>query len=343
MDKVNKIIRPWSLFLLSFLIISSVLGIYLTYQSAQALSIVDKPPPAEETLAPVNKPVEPVIEPLVEPDPLENTVGSTTNTNAANNEPMDKAVPEKTADKKISAVVPELSARQKPITKVESNPAPVNYDTTLNSYVLDVIKTYPLGRYPYLLNTDYANYNGVSVNLFFQNRLFLKAHPSGNRATHCTGITFEVFFKAMQNRNKKLGLNLDSFNGMSYDQLYDFMLTWYVADGDKRVSNVAAAVEKYGIGKRITRFEDAKAGDFMDISRENNTGHTVVFMNWLRDKSGRIIGFKYWSSQQSTNGINYKEEYFNLFDSKGQKYGNVMINQVYIARISPVAEFKKFQ
>jgi hypothetical protein len=214
------------------------------------------------------------------------------------------------------------------------------YDTTLNSYVLDVIKTYTPGQYPYLMNRDYANYNGVTFDLYYRDKLLLKAHPSGKKYSHCSGITFEVFFRAMQERNKKLGLSPNDFKGMSYDQLYDFVMNWYVADGNKQVQNVARAVEKYGIGKKITSWEAAKAGDFIDISRENNTGHTVVFINWLRDKQGRIIGFKYWSSQESTKGISYKEEYFNLRNASGVKYGNVMTSHVYIARVSAVRDYR---
>lgn len=217
-----------------------------------------------------------------------------------------------------------------------------NYDTSLNSYVLDVIKTYKLAsnNYPYLLNTDYANYNGVTENLVYQGKVLLKAHPSGKRYSHCTGITFEVFFKAMQERNKKLGLSPDDFNGMTFDELFDFVMSWYVADGNKAVQNVAKAVEKYGIGRRITNWEEARAGDFIDLSRENNTGHTVVFINWLRDKNGKIIGLNYWSSQESTGGISYKEEYFNIPNAKGQKYGNVMSDYLFIARILPVRDYR---
>ncbi|WP_214658881.1 hypothetical protein [Candidatus Formimonas warabiya] len=221
-------------------------------------------------------------------------------------------------------------------------PAPQtsNDDTTLNSYVLDVIDTYAGGYYPYLLNDDYANYNGVTENLYYQGKVLLKADPGGSKASFCSGITFEVFFKAMQNRNIELGLSPDDFNGMSFDQLFDFALTWYAATGNKETSNVSIAVEKYGIGKRITDLEDARAGDFIDVSRENYTGHTAVFLNWLRDQNGRIIGFKYWSSQESTKGISYKEEYFNVTDSNGRKYGTVMRDTVNIARVSAVGDYQ---
>ncbi len=102
---------------------------------------------------------------------------------------------------------------------MQPTPPPVSsYDTDLNDYVLQIISTYK-GSYPYLLNNDYANYNGVTETLQFKNRVLARAHPSGNRASHCVGITFEVFFKAMQERNRKLGLPIDDFNGMTFDEL----------------------------------------------------------------------------------------------------------------------------
>lgn len=224
----------------------------------------------------------------------------------------------------------EGKPEQPPATRSASG-----HDTALNDYVQQIIATYN-GYYPYLLNTDYANYNGVSENLYFANRILARAHPSGSRATHCVGITFEVFFKAMQARNRRLGLDADDFNKMTFEDLHDFMLIWYVASGNKQVNNIEIAVEKYGLGKRIDRFEDARAGDFMDISRTNGTGHTVVFQNWLRSDSGQITGIRYWSSQES--GVGFNSEYF---DTSGQ--GNVRSNLVYIARVLPVHQFKGFR
>ncbi|MBS4032251.1 MAG: hypothetical protein KGZ63_12650 [Clostridiales bacterium] len=213
------------------------------------------------------------------------------------------------------------------------------YSPDLNSFVLDVISTYEIGKYPYLLNNDYANYNGVTTNIVYQGTLLAKAHPSGNRASHCVGITFEVFVRAMRERNKTLGISQDDFNGMSADDLREFMLTWYVANGSKNISNIVVAAEKYGVGTGITRLEDAKPGDFVDISRENGTGHTTVFINWVKENN-KIIGIKYWSSQGA--GINYKTEYFNVADSNGRKYGNVRIDLVYIARVLSVQDYKRF-
>ncbi len=201
----------------------------------------------------------------------------------------------------------------------------------LNAWVLDALDDYQDGSYPYLLNTDYANYNGVTRNISYKNALIAKAHPSGNRASHCTGITFEVFFKAMQSRNRDLSVAIDDFNGMSVSDLRSFMQLWYVA-GPKSSNNLAIAVERYGVGQRIHDLADAKAGDFIDFSRTNGTGHTAVLINWIQ-QNGEIIGFKYWSSQGSTGGISYNTEYFT-------PKGSVMKSPVYIARVGSISDYR---
>lgn len=213
-----------------------------------------------------------------------------------------------------------------------------NLNTSLNNYVLSIIKTYEIGKHPYILNDDYQNYNGVTTNLYFKDKLLLKAHPSGNGASHCTGITFEVLLRAIQERNKKLGIDPNDFNGMSYDQLFDFVMHWYSASGSQK-NNIATAVEKYGVGKRVTNLEELRSGDFMQFFRENNTGHVVVFLEWVREEN-RIVGFKYWSSQESTRGINYKTEYFNITNKSGEKYGGVIHNNIFLATIFPVSQYK---
>jgi len=341
-------------FFSSLILCMVVFGMYITYQAQVDKKVEDKPTEAAQSEAKDNTLIE---EDLNEDNTIENTnienikkEDNEDNIEDSNDNEKEEVITEKSTvreSKDLASRGTDITAKQEQIPVMEKaektssseektdtlkSQASEN-DTALNSYVLNVIKTYNGGNYPYLLNNDYANYNGVTENLYYMDKVLLKANPSGDKASFCSGITFEVFFKAMQNRNKDLNLSSDAFNGMSYDQLYDFILTWYVANGDKKTNNVSIAVEKYGIGKSVTNLENAKAGDFMDISREDNTGHTVVFLNWLRDNNGRIIGVRYWSSQESTNGISEKEEYFNVRDSNGKKYGNVMINMVYIARV----------
>lgn len=76
------------------------------------------------------------------------------------------------------------------------------------------------------------------------------------------------------------GISNDNFNDMSFKNITDFMLTWYTAQGTQKLQGdqLAWAIKKYGLGTRTTNFEEAKTGDFVDLSR-TRSGHTVVFIN----------------------------------------------------------------
>ncbi|MFL0245635.1 hypothetical protein [Candidatus Clostridium stratigraminis] len=212
----------------------------------------------------------------------------------------------------------------------------------LNNYVLKVIPSYEGGKYPYLLNTDYDHYNGVTQNIIYKGSIMAKADPDGSRSSHCVGLTYEVFFKAMQERNKEAGISTDNFNNMTINNMKDFMLTWYNAEGTPKSDGdqLAGAIVKYGLGTQIKRLEDAKAGDFIDFSR-TMSGHSAVFINWVRDDKGNIVGFKYWSTQESTNGIAYKVEYFSDNTESAFK-GTVNRNELFIGRIGPISNYKSF-
>lgn len=212
----------------------------------------------------------------------------------------------------------------------------------LNNYVLNTLSSYEGYTYPYLLNNDYANYNGVTDNIIYQGFLVAKANPDGSKSSHCVGLTYEVFFRAMQARNKDTGTSPDNFNNMNIDNMKDFLLTWYAAKGYSKSqgNQLAGAIVKYGLGAQIINLEDAKAGDFIDFSR-TKSGHTAVFINWLRDGKGNIVGLKYWSTQESTNGIGYKEEYFSDNPKEGFR-GAVERNQLYIGRVGSIEDYRPF-
>ncbi|MGI6344761.1 MAG: hypothetical protein ACOX18_06860 [Bacillota bacterium] len=232
----------------------------------------------------------------------------------------------------VAAVGPAPQGKQPTSCQTEQRRSALHIE--LNDYVMDAISKYQGRSYPYLLNTDYANYNGVTADIRYQDRLLLKAHPSGNRSSHCVGITFEVFFHAMQARNSEVGLSKDDFNQITFNELQDFMLLWYTAQGSKEVSNPAFAIVKYGLGQQIGDWEFAKAGDFIDFSRTNGTGHSVIFMNWLR-QDGVIVGLRYWSSQASTGGIAYKEEHFSTKND-----GGILSDGFYIGRVGAITDYK---
>lgn len=210
----------------------------------------------------------------------------------------------------------------------------------LNEYVLDVIDDYN-GELPYLLNTDYINYNGVTADIVYREKTLLKAHPSGNRASHCVGITFEVFFRAMQLRNQDLAITDDGLNGMTAEELFDFILSWYAAKNNKARYNLASAIEDYGLGKRIEAWE-AEPGDFIDFSRANGTAHAVIFLEWLRSE-GEIIGLRYWSSQAASEGIAIRDEYFQPVLAWAQAQSPVLPQTMYVARVVGVSDYRAFR
>lgn len=260
-------------------------------------------------------------------------VNSTDNSAKVNN-----SVPEtlKTDDSKNTPSVKANAAA------TEVNVQAMALKSDLNNYVLKVMPSYEGGKFPYLLNTDYDHYNGVTQNIIYKGSIIAKADPDGSRSSHCVGLTYEVFFKAMQERNKEAGISADNFNNMTINNMKDFMLTWYNAEGTPKSEDdqLAGAMVKYGLGTQIKRLEDAKAGDFIDFSR-TKSGHAAVFINWIRNNKGNIVGFKYWSTQESTKGIAYKVEYFSDNTESAFK-GTVNRNELFIGRVGPISNYKSY-
>jgi hypothetical protein len=77
----------------------------------------------------------------------------------------------------------------------------------------------------------------------------------------------------------------------------------------------SAALEEFGLGRTIEA-DEALPGDFIQIWRtikkgkKSPTGHSVIFLDWVKNEAGKISGIKYWSSQPGTKGIGNRVEYF---------------------------------
>jgi hypothetical protein len=116
--------------------------------------------------------------------------------------------------------------------------------------------------------------------------------------TYCSGFTFAVVMKAAAER----GL----LRGKSVAQIRAFQKDWYGATKESAETQCAFAVEKLGIGRSV-KPEKALAGDFLQLWRTNKSGHSVVFLEWIRD-GRRPIGVKYRSTQKLTDGIGDRVE-----------------------------------
>jgi hypothetical protein len=89
----------------------------------------------------------------------------------------------------------------------------------------------------------------------------------------------------------------------------------------------ADALAKFGVGVRQP-FADLQPGSFINLNRDNKTGHAVVFLGFI-DRAGDIVssydaakvaGFKYFSSQGKTgapgSGFGYKYAFFRTKDER---------------------------
>jgi len=143
--------------------------------------------------------------------------------------------------------------------------------------------------------------------------------PAGTNGTYCSGFTFSVVMRAAEQR----GLLKDK----SVDEIRKFQKEWYGVTGDTN-KQAGPAMQNLGIGKSISA-EEAKPGDFVQLWR-SKSGHSAVFLGWV-EEGGKRIGFRYRSSQKSTDGISDNVEYFS--DVPGKK-GGVIRERTYFARLN---------
>jgi hypothetical protein len=143
--------------------------------------------------------------------------------------------------------------------------------------------------------------------------------PAGTGGTYCSGFTFAVVMRAAEER----GL----LKNKTPAQIRVFQKEWYGVTGDTN-KQAGPAMQNLGIGKLIPANE-ARPGDFVQLWRRKS-GHSAIFLGWI-EEGGKKIGFKYRSSQKSTDGISDYVEYFS--DVSGKK-GGVVRERTYFSRLN---------
>ena len=277
------------------------------------------------------------------PKPTANSATTNTTTNCAVTNATAEVAPSKPAPDRAHLTIEEFRQTKYPVdgrnfTPVDKNIAKLgmvkdNEDGSLNPYVLAIAGCYPTdGSYPYRCKPlEYDLYNGVTQDLWYKGRVVAKGHPNWTRCSYCCGMTFEVFCRAMQYRNIQKGLDPDDYNGMSFSDLFNLLQLWYIeGPGD----SPQLGITSYGLGKKIENLEDAKPGDFLDFSRNNRSGHSVIFIDWTRDAAGKITGFKYFSSNSA--GVGYGTEHF---EDCG---GKVLHKYFRLARVGSIDSYQHF-
>lgn len=146
---------------------------------------------------------------------------------------------------------------------------------------------------------------------------------AGQGGTYCCGYTFGVAMRVLEER----GL----LEGKTFDAVKRFQKLWYGATELEDDTLVVLAAETLGVGRGVP-LDDAQPGDFVQLWRTNGSGHSVIFLDWaVNDASGDRVGFRYRSSQGSTDGIADATEYF--ADAQGVTGGRVVREKTYACRI----------
>lgn len=188
-----------------------------------------------------------------------------------------------------------------------------------NRYVVEILQSYPTdGTHRYYWPREGA-WIGNTRDLYYRGELFAQGDPEGR--CYCCGLTFEVFFRAWE-RHCELAGRPFIIGNFSSPELVQFREQWFGADGNPKTHYDALIVS--GLGKAV-ELEDARPGDFVQFWRHTGSGHSVIFMDWLRDNSMNITGIEYWSTQKSTDGVGYNTELI------GENSG-IDIARIYIAR-----------
>jgi hypothetical protein len=109
-------------------------------------------------------------------------------------------------------------------------------------------------------------------------------------------------------------------------------------------ASAANAFASVGIGEVLPpeRWDEALPGDYANISRSTGSGHAVIFVGWMRDGGGRIVGIRYYGCNMSghscadpddpldttgNSGPSFATEYF---EGEG---GTVLPEYVFVGRV----------
>lgn len=182
-----------------------------------------------------------------------------------------------------------------------------------NRMVLEEIAIYPTdGTHGYwwprgeeLAETlgEGARFTGVTRDIYLGGQRIMFGEPQGR--TYCCGVTLEAFHAAWERWLDKYGEPED--NPLTPETWRQFQRYWFVLETNG--PGPSLALEEFGLGRTIEP-EEALPGDFVQIWRRQGSGHSVIFLSWVRDEDGEIAGFRYWSSQPGTDGIAPAIEYF---------------------------------
>lgn len=178
-----------------------------------------------------------------------------------------------------------------------------------NQLVLDVAAEYPAdGTHDYWWpKRGEGHYDGCSRDMQLGGVTVMSGEPRGR--TYCCGFTLEIFLEALNRWRRE---HPGAAPQLTPEEWPRFQRLWFVEDING--PGPSAALEAYGIGGTIAS-DELVAGDFVQLWRtETDTGklsgHSVIFLGWVRDWRGEAAGMRYFSTQPKTDGIGEATELF---------------------------------
>ncbi len=170
-----------------------------------------------------------------------------------------------------------------------------------------------------------AGWAGNTRDLYYQGKLFSPGDPKGR--CYCCGLTFEVLFRAWKAwcKKKKRPFQVDH---LDFDQLKAFRAHFFGSNGDLKCAG--GAIPAWGLGFAVPPMK-ARPGDFVQFWRlpkkgRRPSGHSVIFLGWVKGRGRRPKALRYWSTQGATKGIGVREE-------KVGGPGGVDLSRVFAARV----------
>ncbi len=194
-------------------------------------------------------------------------------------------------------------------------------DGAFNPAVQDRLARYPTDGHHQYFWPKGGEWRGCTKDLTYAGQKLCAGDPEGR--AYCCGLTFEVFLDAWQLwcRRAARPYRIQDWDLARVRQL---QTEWFGSAEDRTC--VRTAIVKNKLGRQITKLEDARAGDFVQLWRQSGTGHSVIFLEWKK-KGDDIAGFTYWSTQKSTQGIGRRTEWF------GTEKSDVKRDEFYLCRV----------
>jgi len=165
-------------------------------------------------------------------------------------------------------------------------------------------------------------YDGCTTDVFYRGTKVMVGEPKAR--TYCCGLTLEVFYRVLGNIPSSRAVT-EVIPPEKLKTLWFCTSIFAPGPGD--------AMRAAGVGKAVNP-DEAMAGDFVQIWRNNRSGHSVIFVSWAYDQSGRRVGMHYWSTQEATDGIGFAVE------AIGSSPAMINLDKTAFYRLLPPEEWK---